>query len=102
MEDLPRKEALYRLGRATFEDRIIIAWALSPDAVNAQDWQRLYRFADFWTPPAFPVKGQDLLARGVAPGPRVGALLRELEASWIASNFTISREDLLRDLTDRS
>jgi poly(A) polymerase len=99
---LRQKEALYRLGRPTFEDRVVIGWARSGDAVDAEDWQRLYRLPDFWAPPAFPVKGQDLLARGVAPGPSVGALLRELEASWIASNFTISREDLLRDLPDRS
>jgi poly(A) polymerase len=102
MGALHQKEALYRLGRPTFEDRVVIGWARSGDAVDAEDWQRLYRLPDFWAPPAFPVKGQDLLARGVAPGPSVGALLRELEASWIASNFTISREDLLRDLPDRS
>ena len=102
MEGLRRKEALYRLGRPTFEDRVVIGWARSGDTVDAEDWQRLYRLPDFWALPAFPVKGQDLLARGVAPGPRVGALLRELEAAWIASNFTISREGLLRDLPDRS
>ncbi|MCB9883743.1 MAG: CCA tRNA nucleotidyltransferase [Planctomycetes bacterium] len=30
----------------------------------------------------FPITGKDLLERGVSPGPRVGALLRQLERCW--------------------
>lgn len=36
-------------------------------------------------PPVFPLRGADVLARGVPPGPRVGALLAEIEARWLAA-----------------
>jgi poly(A) polymerase len=97
MTEIDRKEALYRLGRRTFEDRVLIGWARSgADAAN-EDWRRLYRLPDRWTPPALPVKGQDLLARGIPSGPRLGSMLKELEAKWIASDFTLGKDELLRD-----
>ncbi len=34
--------------------------------------------------PVFPLEGRDVLALGVPPGPRVGALLRELRGWWLA------------------
>lgn len=38
-------------------------------------------------PPAFPLKGGDLLAMGVKAGPEVSRLLREIEEAWIAEDF---------------
>lgn len=47
-------------------------------------------------PPAdFPIGGADLLARGMAPGPRVGAELKRLEDAWIESGFQLDRATLL-------
>jgi poly(A) polymerase/tRNA nucleotidyltransferase (CCA-adding enzyme) len=34
--------------------------------------------------PIFPLEGRDVLALGIAPGPRVGALLRQVRAWWLA------------------
>jgi poly(A) polymerase len=34
--------------------------------------------------PVFPLEGRDVVALGVAPGPRVGALLRQVRAWWMA------------------
>jgi len=36
-------------------------------------------------PPVFPLQGRDLVAAGVAPGPAMGTLLRDLRAWWLAS-----------------
>ena len=33
--------------------------------------------------PVFPLEGRDVLALGLAPGPAVGALLREVRAWWL-------------------
>ncbi|SMR82559.1 poly(A) polymerase [Aliiroseovarius halocynthiae] len=41
----------------------------------------------------FPIKPADLLPD--LTGPALGARLRELEARWIASDFTLTREELL-------
>ncbi|MDD3289079.1 MAG: hypothetical protein PHX43_08815, partial [Alphaproteobacteria bacterium] len=49
-----------------------------------------------WVAPQFPVKGEDLVERGVAPGPQVGELLREIEAWWIEQNFKPSKDECLR------
>ena len=46
--------------------------------------------------PVFPVSGKDLVAAGVEPGPDVGKRLKELEARWVESGFSLSREALLR------
>jgi poly(A) polymerase len=54
-----------------------------------------------WQCPEFPLLGRDLMAAGVPAGPQMGALLKELEASWIASGFTLDRLALLAMLPPR-
>lgn len=48
--------------------------------------------------PTFPLSGNDLIARGMKPGPALGAELERLETRWIASNFKLGRSELLADL----
>ena len=45
--------------------------------------------------PEFPLAGRDLLTLGIAPGPEVGHILRQLEAVWLDSGCQLEREDLL-------
>lgn len=40
--------------------------------------------------PRFPLEGRDAVALGVAPGPRVGELLRAVRAWWMAGGCTAS------------
>jgi poly(A) polymerase len=40
-----------------------------------------------WQPLRFPISGADVMALGVSAGPRVGELLRALEAWWVAGDF---------------
>ena len=39
-----------------------------------------------------------LIEAGMAPGPQMGAALRKLEDWWLASGFTMSKQDLLEKL----
>jgi poly(A) polymerase len=55
----------------------------------------LAAFAERWTPPAPPVAGADALALGLAPGPRVGELLRAVEAWWRERDFAPDRDACL-------
>ena len=48
-----------------------------------------------WTPPVFPVKGQDLLDNGMSPGPNMGKALSGLREMWYGSDFSMTREQLL-------
>ena len=50
--------------------------------------------------PVFPLSGADVLAAGVAPGPKVGETLKQLEETWIGSNFSFDRAKLLARLDD--
>ena len=40
-----------------------------------------------WSPPTFPLKGGEIVARGVAAGPDVARILKTVEARWIAEGF---------------
>lgn len=48
-----------------------------------------------WERPVFPVAGADLIARGIKPGPVMGAQLALLEERWVESNFTLDKAALL-------
>jgi len=40
-----------------------------------------------WTVPQLPLKGGDIVARGVAAGPEVARILKAVEAQWVAEDF---------------
>lgn len=50
-------------------------------------WQELLAALDNFTIPIFPLKGGDLIAAGLEPGPQVAITLQKLEAKWIADGF---------------
>lgn len=71
----------YRQGKDAAIDRI----ALSPDwpgqrAVSVQ-------WLESWDMPQLPIKGGDLIARGVTKGPDVARTLQAIEEDWINANF---------------
>ena len=43
----------------------------------------------------FPVKAKDLLGLGFVQGPALGAQLERCKDEWIASDFRLTRDDLL-------
>ncbi|WP_020400005.1 CCA tRNA nucleotidyltransferase [Kordiimonas gwangyangensis] len=49
-----------------------------------------------WPVPEFPLKGGDLIAAGVDAGPAVSKLMKQLEQDWVASDFSLSRDELLK------
>lgn len=64
----------YRFGRAEALDRALLADADIAPLVA-------------WEIPAFPLKGGQIVARGVRAGPEVARLLRQVEDRWIAEHF---------------
>ncbi len=57
---------------------------------------RLLEFSSAWKKPVFPVKGRDLVIKGMEPGKEMGNHLRALEERWIESGFTLKKKDLLK------
>ncbi|QVM82871.1 CCA tRNA nucleotidyltransferase [Novosphingobium decolorationis] len=88
-EDIPGapRALAFRLGMDQALDRLLIAGA---DVTPLKDW----------TIPAFPLKGGQIVARGVGAGPEVARVLRTVEALWIAEGFPDSPrvEQLLDDV----
>jgi poly(A) polymerase len=94
------KAALYSLGQARYRWLLLLAWARSGDPAEQADWRRLWALGETWRPPSLAVSGADVMALGVPAGPRVGALLRALEAWWIAGDFSADRPALLAKLRE--
>ncbi len=99
-----QRALLYRLGKADFVDSVLLAWAdqvakgVVQDQGRDEAWQALLALAGQWPPPLLPVRGGDVRALGVARGPAIGRLLRELEEWWIAGDFSADREACLARL----
>ena len=51
-----------------------------------------------WQKPVFPLTGADVLAAGIAAGPRVGEVLGMLEDQWVEGNFNADRATLVARL----
>jgi len=93
------RRLIYRLGPRAFGDRLKLAWAAQPDAETAREpWLTLLREAETWTPPRFPLTGEDAAAAGLAAGPAMGVALRRAEAWWIDQDFQPGREELIARL----
>lgn len=90
-----RRAVAYRLGRAIARDRILLAWASEPEGAG---WHALYDDIGAWPVPRLPVAGRDARKLGVPAGPRVGELLRAVEAWWIAEDFHPDRAACLARL----
>ena len=92
---------LYRDGEPAFRDRVLLAWMRADAGPESALWRDLYALPGRWHPPKFPLGGSDVMALGVPAGPRVGEILRALEAWWIAADFAPDAAALrvkLRDL----
>ena len=61
-------------------------------------FQKLLNRAVRWSRPVFPVTGNDLISKGIAPGPKLGDVLASLEKKWLDGNFNASKDDLLKTL----
>lgn len=81
------RRAVYALTAPTFHDRIKLAWAKSNRSATAAQWRGLLALCDSWTPPAFPLSGEEVVHAGVPKGPMVGQVLREVEDWWIDHDF---------------
>lgn len=86
------RAAIYRAGVQVVKDRAVLGLA----ETGAAHWRTVLAEAESWTPRALPVTGTDLLAAGFAAGPALGQALRTAEEAWIASDFTLGRDELLR------
>src|SRR5262249_57667725 len=63
------RELLYRLGADRYVDRVLVAWTRAPQGAADPAWRALVALPTRWTAPRFPLKSNDLGARGFSRGP---------------------------------
>ncbi|HEY3911978.1 MAG TPA: CCA tRNA nucleotidyltransferase [Stellaceae bacterium] len=91
-----QRRALYRLGAERCRDLALLMMA---NGERDTEWlAALHSLARDWQRPVFPLSGRDVTALGIAPGPRVGALLDAIERWWEAGDFAADRTQCLARL----
>ena len=92
-----RRRALHQMGKQLYIDlvRLAAADAAGDPGVGLAD---AVVEAGRWAPKRLPVTGDDVTGFGLAPGPRVGELLRAIEAWWVERDFRPGREACLAEL----
>ena len=93
---------LYRNGVEEITMRLMLSLAAARADISAGEgaMQKIARLSALlsrtqkFVRPTFPLTGADVLAAGVAPGPKVGEILGQLEEKWIELNFSLDRAAL--------
>lgn len=98
---------LSRLGAREVIDLALLEWSrrliLTPRLPKPETaaWQALLARAGAWEPIDLPVKGGDIVALGVPPGPRVSEILGGIEEWWRDGGCVADREACLTELRSR-
>jgi poly(A) polymerase len=77
------KKWLYEYGNQALMDAILLEAATTKYRRALNEWLGVAQQAK----PLFKLKGRDLIKRGFAPGPKIKALLSQIELQWIESGF---------------
>ncbi len=84
------KAAAYRFGAELAVDAALISASMSGAPADTE----IEALAESGAAQEFPIKSKMVIDQ-VPAGPKLGALLRRLEEAWIASDFTLSKDELL-------
>ena len=90
------KKLIYLYGRDFVRNKFMIEQALQQKILP--DFDAILNCILTFNPPAFPLRGQDIINAGFKGSPHIGDLLDSLEEIWLESNFALSKEDLLARL----
>jgi poly(A) polymerase len=96
------RREVYRQGPKVFRDRAKLAWARATSSAAGtaatMQWRGMIALGEGWTVPAFPLSGEDVIAAGVAKGPMVGQVMREVEDWWIDHDFLDDKLSVIEKL----
>jgi poly(A) polymerase len=79
-------------GIGNYARATLLAWARAGTRPEATAWRTALALPERWRPPTMPVRGADVIALGVPPGPRVGLILSAFSTWWIAANFPADQD----------
>lgn len=81
------RSIIYLHGLEIAQDIYILKYHPACEIIT--DWQAI-------TPLPFPLSGADLIQQGLEPSPQMGEILKTLEQEYIKSDFSLSKEELLK------
>jgi len=101
IDEADLRKILYQSGRETVLDHLRLS--LAANRLNKtgnvqgewEDYKDLFRQVENWQQPQFPLSGRDLIGLGLERGEPLGRLLTRLEADWVMSDFTLTKDQLL-------
>jgi poly(A) polymerase len=82
----PTRSARWLSAATSLSNREIIDLFLVSDLPDERVFAEI-RSLEGWEPPRFPLRGRDLVALGLVPGPAVARVLSELHKRWSEENF---------------
>jgi poly(A) polymerase len=82
------RRQIYALGNDTARDQLLLDWV---DRVDGPAGAAALAVINSWPRPRFPIGGADLVKLSLAPGPRIGEILGQVEAWWISQDFAPGR-----------
>ncbi len=74
------RQLAYRIGIDNARDLVLLSF-------SDTSWHDEFRSLDDWEVPDFPIKGGDLISRGLRAGPVVAKTLQAIERLWVAEAF---------------
>ena len=89
LDEAGARVRLYKLGEARYRDRMMLAYARVGSDIDFGRMASLVTLPERWPAPKFPLKAGDFLARGLSPGPALGAALAQAENAWIDAGFPL-------------
>lgn len=90
------RRTAYRLSPSVMRDVAMLRWAGDVKRnYNAVQWRALLPMIESWKPPKLPLDGHHVRLAGVADGPKIGEVLREVEEWWIDTDFTTDEYALI-------
>jgi poly(A) polymerase len=89
LDEAGARVRLYKLGEARYRDRMMLAFARVGPDIDFDRMTKLVTLPEHWPPPKLPFKAADFLARGLSPGPALGAALAQAENDWIDAGFPL-------------
>lgn len=92
------RRVLYLHGADAFADQAKLAWAEGGPEKASSQWRALLAMAETWVKPRLPLTGDEIAAAGVPHGPKVGEVMRAVEAWWIDSDFTDDKLSIIERL----
>ena len=79
-DGLSARPLAYRLGVAMATDIFLLHG-------TETDWRNGVEALRNWSPPVYPIKGGEIVSRGLTAGPLVAKTLKAAEQQWIAEDF---------------